>query len=119
MRERMRRSRDPPTAGPGPAIASRPSSSQPPLALAWRSTSRPWASQASGAIVSCRPVLEGGQAVVSVVDDAGFRANGSPMPYGCSSASGHARLVRIGLRIIGAMQPSAVRAKTAEFVALV
>ena len=31
------RSRDPPTAGPGPTIASRVSNSQPPLALAWQS----------------------------------------------------------------------------------
>jgi hypothetical protein len=35
MRERITRSRDSPTAGPGPAIASRVSNSQPPLALAW------------------------------------------------------------------------------------
>ena len=33
------RSRDPPAAGPGPTIASRVSSSQPPLALAWHSGS--------------------------------------------------------------------------------
>jgi hypothetical protein len=33
------RSRDPPTAGPGPTIASRVSTSQPPLALAWRCAS--------------------------------------------------------------------------------
>ena len=36
MRERMTRSRDPPTARPGPTIASRASNSQPPLALACR-----------------------------------------------------------------------------------
>jgi|HubBroStandDraft_6_1064221.scaffolds.fasta_scaffold78625_3 hypothetical protein len=35
----MTRSRDPATAGPGPAIASCPSSSQPLLALAWRTRS--------------------------------------------------------------------------------
>ena len=34
------RSRDPPAAGPGPTIASRVSSSQPPLALAWRTSSQ-------------------------------------------------------------------------------
>ncbi len=37
MRERIKRSRDPATAGPGPAIASRVTNSQPPLALAWLS----------------------------------------------------------------------------------
>lgn len=36
MRERTRRSRDPPTVGLGPTIASRVSSSQAPLALAWQ-----------------------------------------------------------------------------------
>ena len=41
----------------------------------------------------------------------------SPIPYGSSSAAGDAGLARIGLRIIGAMQSSAARRKTAECVA--
>jgi hypothetical protein len=39
------------------------------------------------------------------------------MPYRSSSAAGDGGLAQIGLRIIGAMQPSAVGAKTAECVA--
>lgn len=42
----------------------------------------------------------------------------SPMPYRSSSAPGDVGLARIGLQIIGAMQPSAARAETVECVAL-
>jgi hypothetical protein len=40
MRERITRSRDPAPAGPGPAIASRETNSQPPPALAWQTRSQ-------------------------------------------------------------------------------
>jgi hypothetical protein len=45
------RSRDPPTAGPGPTIASRVSTSQPPLALAWQRHSEAGAAGRAEAVV--------------------------------------------------------------------
>jgi hypothetical protein len=39
------------------------------------------------------------------------------MPYKSSSAASDASLARFGLRIIRAMEPSAVRGKTADCVA--
>ena len=43
--------------------------------------------------------------------------NSSPTSYGSSSAAGQVGVARTGLRIVGAMQPSAARGKTAEYVA--
>ena len=40
------------------------------------------------------------------------------MRYGSSSAAGYGGLPRIGLRIVGAMQPSAKRGTAAESVAI-
>src|ERR1700733_6377420 len=75
MRERITRSRDPATAGPGPAIASRVSNTQPPLALAWQTSSR-MTYKSNSAAYDVKPRRCGDE-------------NRRPRPVGC--ANGRAR----------------------------